>query len=236
MPDGIITNLTMVEQRRLEELLAALRTNVKISVLKGSRWMSEAFREEFTSRLLSQHVFLGNPLMESSFETAFQNAAQLAGLDVRPALPGQRFWDLEINGSYFSLKTSRAKGMRLDSLHVSKLTEAAWIQDCRTAQARREHTLNLFKKYTEQVESIFQFRYFPSRNLYELVEIPCHLFKQVLKLPKNQFSSEGPSINIPVGADPPDFILKLDRSDAKITLANIQKIKCLVHATWIIQP
>lgn len=197
--------------------------------------MTEVFSEGFTSRLLSQHVFLGNPLVEASFETAFINSAREAGFDVRPAPAGQRFWDLEINGSFFSLKTSKAKGMRLDTLHISKLTEAAWIQDCRTAQARREHTLDLFQEYTEQVESILQFRYFPAKELYELVEIPCGLFKQVLDLPKNHFSSEGPSINIPVGADPPDFTLKLDRSDAKITLANIQKAKCLVHATWEIQ-
>jgi DNA (cytosine-5)-methyltransferase 1 len=39
-------------------------------------------------------------------------------------------------------------------------------------------------------------------------------------------------INIPVGANPPDFTLKLDRSDAKITIANINKAKCKVHGTW----
>ncbi len=29
-----------------------------------------------------------------------------------------------------------------------------------------------------------------------------------------------------------DFTLKLDRSDAKITIANIRKALCMVHGTW----
>jgi hypothetical protein len=45
-------------------------------------------------------------------------------------------------------------------------------------------------------------------------------------------STDGPSIQIPVGQDPPDFTLKLDRSDSKITLANILKQNCVVHASW----
>jgi hypothetical protein len=37
------------------------------------------------------------------------------------------------------------------------------------------------------------------------------------------FSADGPTINIAVGKNPPDFTLKPDRSDAKITLANINE-------------
>jgi hypothetical protein len=68
--------------------------------------------------------------------------------------------------------------------------------------------------------------------MYELVEIPVSLFSQVLKVGRTHFSADGPTINIPIGKDPPDFTLKLDRSDAKITIANINKTLCLVHGTW----
>jgi hypothetical protein len=68
--------------------------------------------------------------------------------------------------------------------------------------------------------------------MYELVEVPVSLFSQVLEVSRKHFSADGPMINIPVGKDPPDFTLKLDRSDAKITIANINKGLCLVHGTW----
>ncbi len=117
-------------------------------------------------------------------------------------------------------------------MHISKLTEAAWIQDCRTAAKRRENTHQLFQEYCNEVDAIVQLRYFQALRRYELVEIPASLFSQVLHLGKVHFAADGPTINIPIGKDPPDFTLKLDRSDAKITLANINKDLCLVHGTW----
>ncbi|MDA3874827.1 MAG: hypothetical protein PF795_12815, partial [Kiritimatiellae bacterium] len=127
---------------------------------------------------------------------------------------------------------TKAKSLQNDSLHISKLTEAAWIQDCRTATSRQRRTLELFKVYTSEVDSIFQFRYFSDRNYYELVEIPVGLMEGIQQVPRKYFSTDGPSIQIPVGQDPPDFTLKLDRSDSKITLAKILKKNCIVHASW----
>ncbi len=130
------------------------------------------------------------------------------------------------------MKTTQAKDLRVDTLHISKLTEAAWIQDCRTSSDRMEHTKALFQDYQSSVHSIFQFRYFRRKDFYELVEIPTDLFQEIKNLSRSQFSADGPSINIPVGQVPPDFTLKLDRSDAKVTLANILKSKCILHGTW----
>ena len=45
---------------------------------------------------------------------------------------------------------------------------------------------------------------FQNRPL-ELVEIPVTLFAQVLKVGKVHFVADGPTINIPLGKDPPDF-------------------------------
>lgn len=137
-----------------------------------------------------------------------------------------------VDGRRLSLKSSKAKSLRIAKLHISKLTEAAWIQDCRTAAKRREHTHQLFRQYCDEVDAIVQLRYFQSRSLYELVEIPVSLFLQVLKVRKTHFSADDPTINIPIGKMPPDFTLKLDRSDAKITIANLNKGLCMVHGTW----
>lgn len=220
------------EVRRLSELLEALRYPCETWLNPASRFLEGGFFEEFSSRLLAQHVFPGHPMMQEIFDSAFMASAREARLEVNPANRGQRFWDVNVDGKSISLKTTKAKGLRLDTLHISKLTEAAWIQDCRTATARRDHTLDLFREYIDEVDSIFQFRYFARDAFYELVEIPVLLMTPILDIPRGSFPSDGPSITIPVGGETPDFTLKLDRSDAKITIANIRKERCTVHATW----
>lgn len=194
--------------------------------------MTHEFVDEFQSRLLSQHVFLGNPLFQQSFETAFITSARTAGFEVEPAPEGQRFWDIRVNGRRISLKSSKAKSMRADKLHISKLTEAAWIQDCRNAAHRRRMTIDLFSSYCDEVDEIIQLRYFEQVATYEMVGIEVPLFEPILDLAASHFSAGGPTINIPIGQIPPDFTLKLDRSDAKITIGNIRKDKCRVHGKW----
>jgi hypothetical protein len=175
---------------------------------------------------------MGAPLYQDSFDSAFIAACTHAGHKVEQAPAGQRFWDVTVDGKKISLKSTKARSLRDRKLHISKLTEAAWIQDCRTATKRREYTRRLFRNYCSQVDAIIQLRYFGSHKLYELVEIPVSLFSQVLEVGKAHFSADGPTINIPIGKNPPDFTLKLDRSDAKITIANINKELCLAHGTW----
>lgn len=105
------------------------------------------------------------------------------------------------------------------------------MSNCTEAEKRRLSEL-LAALRTPCVSVIFQFRYFSNRNFYELVEIPVRLMDGIQKVPRKYFSTDGPSIQIPIGQDPPDFTLKLDRSDSKITLANILKKNCVVHASW----
>ena len=222
----------VTEQRYLDELLAAMRGPCETSFPTASPIMSESFAQEFRATLLIQHYFLKAPLATNSFEAAFVRAARVAGHDVTPAPDGQRFWDVELDGRKISLKSTGAANLRVGTLHISKLCEAAWIQDMRSAALREEATKGLFADYTSRVDSIIQLRLFKKKSLYELVEIPTTLLAQVADVPRAEFAPDGPTIGIPVGKNPPDFTLKLDRSDAKVTLANINKDVCSVLGTW----
>ena len=234
MPDFSVS-VSSAEKRRLEEFLEALRTPCKVNLNPASFLAGGQFEAEFRSKLLAHHCFIGSPLFQQSFDSAFVSSCISAGLDVEQAPSGQRFWDLKLQGRRVSLKSTMAKSLRAETLHISKLTEAAWIQDCRSATKRQSLTFELFDAYCNEVDAIVQLRYFKRERTYELVEVPVSLFSQVLKIEKKHFSSDGPTIKIPVGKEPPDFILKLDRSDAKITVTGINKGLCLVHATWRIQ-
>lgn len=225
-------SVTPAEERRLKEFIGALRTKCSVEMNANSPFHTNLFENEFRSKLLTHHCFMGSPLFQESFDSAFIAACSHADHTVEKAPDGQRFWDVSIDGKRISLKSSKAKNLRQKNLHISKLTEAAWIQDCRTATKRRENTRRLFTEYCDEVDAIIQLRYFHALKRYELVEIPVHLFSQIMHVGLKHFSADGPTINIPVGKNPPDFTLKLDRSDAKITLANINKQLCMVHGVW----
>lgn len=222
------------EARRLREFVQALRTPCQVWINPHSSLNTPEFEAEFRSRLLAHHSFIGSPLFQESFDSAFLSACSHIGLEVQAAPDGQRFWDATIDHRNISLKSSKAKNLREGTLHISKLTEAAWIQDCRSAMKRRKHTFELFRKYCSEVHAIIQLRFFQHRQKYELVEIPVSLFTQILDLETRCFSADGPTIDIPVGQQPPDFTLKIDRSDAKITITNVRKELCVVHGTWIL--
>ena len=238
------------EQRYIAELLAAMRGPCEAAFSPVSEthteksfssettfpspapFLSDRFEKEFRTTLLIHHYFLRAPLATNSFEAAFVRAAHTAGHDIQQAPDGQRFWDVEMDGRRISLKSTAAANLRVRSLHISKLCEAAWIQDARSASHRENETKRLFSQYTRAVDAIIQLRLFKEKAFYEMVNVPTYLLAQVAAVPRTKFAPEGPSIGIPIGKDPPDFTLKLDRSDAKITLANINKLVCSVLGTW----
>ncbi len=240
------------EQKYLDELLAAMRgpceatfpASPDADALPELRFptdapsappppfLSKRFEKEFRTTLLIHHYFLRAPLAMTSFDAAFVRAARAGGHEIRKAPEGQRFWDVEMDGLRISLKSTAAKNLRVGTLHISKLCEAAWIQDARSASHREEKTKQLFAEYTATVHAIIQLRLFKKKGLYEMVRIPTSVLAQVADVPRVKFAPEGPSIGIPIGQDPPDFTLKLDRSDAKVTLANIDKRVCTVEGTW----
>lgn len=227
--------LDETERRYVDELLSAMRGPCEAQFPDASPLISAEFAKEFRATLLIHHYFLKAPLAMTSFEAAFVRAARAAGHTVNPAPDGQRFWDVDVDGKRISLKSTAAANLRVGLLHISKLCEAAWIQDMRSAALREEATKRLFAEYTGAVDSIIQLRLFKNRAFYELVEIPTDILAQVADVPRAEFAPDGPTIGIPVGKNPPDFTLKLDRSDAKVTLANINKNVCTVLGTWQLQ-
>jgi hypothetical protein len=228
-----ISNATPVERSAVDRLLACLRAPVDETINPNSDIATPAFAAEFKGRLLTQHLFVGTPLLDLTFERAFRESMATAGFSLGEHQGNTaRFWDCQIGGQRFSLKSTQAKSLSPAKATISKLTEAAWIQDCRTAAKRREKTLALFSEYLSSVDRLIQIRYFESTRTYELLEIPMPLFVAIKKVPQTCYRADGPTIGIPVGQIPPDFTLVLDRSDAKVTIRNVLVEKCIVHARW----
>jgi len=102
-------DITESEERRVSEFLAALRSPCIVTQNKDSYLVSDAFENEFRSRLLANHCFIGSPLFQESFDSAFIAASEFAGFKVARAPEGQRFWDVSINDKRISLKSGLLK-------------------------------------------------------------------------------------------------------------------------------
>ena len=124
----------------------------------------------------------------------------------------------------------------MTQLHISKLTEASWIQDARTARDRRQLTQALFRSYQEEVTHIVMLRPFrmvtdDTPEMYQLVEIPTTIFDSIHDATLADFASDAPSVRC-LADGKPVATVSLDRSDAKITVRRIQLEACTVHAEW----
>ena len=211
----------------------------------GQTWITaEPDWIEYFGLLISAHHGLAvDALKETGFENAFRDACETVGWSVDP--PGsatQRFLDLTVETPdgqrrRLSLKSTAAKRMSKSTVEISKLTEAAWIQDVRSAKTRRVETLALFEKYCNAVDAIVMLRAFrndpqsiPYR--YQLVEIPSSIFASLRSLPLSEFEADGPTLDCSFRGDAAAARVSLDRSDAKVTVKQIKLSACVIHEEW----
>ena len=214
-----------------------------------STWINaeQDWIEHFGLTISAHHGITTEALGLTSFETAFRSTCEAVDWALDP--PGsatQRFVDLTVEASdglerRLSLKSTAAQRLSETTAHISKLTEAAWIQDVRSARTRREHTLELFEEYCAAVDAIVMLRAFrvdrtrmPHR--YQLIEISTAIFESLADAPQTAFDADGPTIDCAYGGNPAAARVSLDRSDAKITVKQIQLSVCDIHAEWELQP
>ncbi len=203
---------------------------------------SEEWIEYFGLALSVHHSATTEPLGLSAFETVFRNACDhLDWLIDPPGSKTQRFVDLTVQPGAeperrLSLKSTAARNLSKTSLHISKLTEAAWIQDARTARDRRNLTQELFRQYQAAVTHIVMLRAFREGphevpSLYQLVEVPASIFDSVQTARLDVFSRDAPLIECQAEGNAV-AVVAVDRSDAKITVRRVQLSACTVHAEW----
>ena len=225
-------------------VVASLSNPPSADIRAQGTWLTgvAAWIEYFGLALSVHHSATTEPLGLTAFESVFRNACQHVGWRVDPpGSPTQRFVDLTVKAGSgpvrrLSLKSTAARNLREHSAHISKLTEGAWIQDQRTATGRRNQMRELFRQYQAAVSSIVMLRAFrrgtdamPDR--YQLLEIPSGIFDAVQQAPLDLFHRDDPEIECEVAGELA-AVVKVDRSDAKITIRRIQLSACTVHAEW----
>lgn len=203
-----------------------------------SSWLAtESWMEEFTTRLKAHHALNDEPLSREHFEAAFNSSSHNCGWVTTPQdTPTQRFIDTTIAADgrslNLSLKASSARRMLRDRIDISKLTEAAWLQDARRQVDRHRKLLEVFRQIRAACDSILILRGFRGASHegieYELAEIETTLFEAVEQLTVSD--AQRGTIYVPTSASSA-FKVGLDRSDAKIKLS-IPRGSYFVHAVW----
>ena len=239
-----IDGLSDTATRFVTRMVASLSSPPTSTIKETNAWISGSsdWVEYFGLALSVHHGTTIDALGLNGYETVFANACESVGWKVeRAESMTQRFSDLTVTdivneSRKLSLKSTAALKISKRSAHISKLTEAAWIQDTRSARVRRRLTLELFREYTNAVDSIMMLRAFRKKNeipeRYQLVEIPTAIFHSLQNSTQSQFNSDGPRVYCSYGGQEHAAEVVLDRSDAKITIRNINLNVCSVHAEW----
>lgn len=234
-----IDSLGTEEVEVVNDFVDALLQPVDEKLLAGSWLTSAKWSEAFLTRLRAHHALSRVPLGKTQFEAAFEYACEAAGWTVTSSTSAtQRFFDTTItipgkSPKLLSLKSSSAKRMNKDSVDISKLTEAAWIQDARKQSDRRDKIVELFRDYRSSTDGIVMLRGFPKGAdsvFYELLEIPSALLKPVdlLDIKTAQLGT----IPVPPQSQSPYMKIGIDQSDGKIKLSGIKLTVCSVHGRW----
>ena len=225
--------------RIVDSLISPLQAEV------SDTWLGQTLGwiEYFGLTISVHHGTTTEPLGLAGFEVAFRNACDAVGWTVdKRGSATQRFVDMSVRTNdgeerKLSLKSTAAQRMSETTAHISKLTEAAWIQDVRSARTRRDHTLDLFRQYQSAVDAIVILRAFrPDRTAvpskYQLLEVATEIFASLEDAPLEAFAADGPTIDCAFQGDPAAARVSLDRSDAKITVKHIKLSACTIHAEW----
>ena len=239
-----LDGLSPVKVSFVAKVIEALANPPELNVRSAGTWLTEnpEWTEYFGLALSVHHGTTTEPLRLTAFETVFRNACEHMGWNLLP--PGsqtQRFIDMTVSPRpgmtlHLSLKSTAAKNLSKTSLHISKLTEASWIQDIRKASQRRSETIKLFRAYRQAVSQIMMLRAFRDKHeappyLYQLVEVPVSIFNGIEDAPVDAFAIDGPRVPCTVDGKQVATVA-LDRSDAKITVSGIRLSACIVHAEW----
>lgn len=231
---AVVHQLDDTQVAKLLDVARVMAQPIDEIINTNSELLRPEFVSEFRARLQAHHATHTTPMDRLGFENAFLSASRSSGLHTAEA-PSRttRFYDATIADEKFALKTEGAKSMKPDKLHISKLSEAAWIQDMRSARKRYDKSMAFIDDFLAAVDRIFVLRYYQASPMphYELVEIPVGHFKRIKELTVSDFDSDAPRVLISdAKGDLMEF--RLDRSDSKITIGKIEKSRCVVHAEW----
>ncbi len=209
-------------------------------VRPGDFLLPEAY-EYFAMRLAAHHAYSASVLKKENFEHILEAAFARTGTPTkRPNSMTLRGADLTVGNTTLSLKTEAARNLSAKFITISKLMEAAWIKQTTSADDVPAYIASMVMPHFENYDRIFMLRSYPDRERngfvrYDLREIPKDILEAVGSLTGGDFKT--PTRTRTTSADVRvngrrAFRFRLDGSDDKLTINNLDVDLCPLHAWW----
>ena len=195
----------------------------------------------FGVRLQAHHAYSTNVLKKENFEHILEQSFLRTGVPVqRQNSMTVRGADLMVGNVRLSLKTEAAKGLRSGAITISKLMEAAWIKQITSTDDIPGYIQSMVLPHFSNYDRIFILRsYGDTENQgfvrYDLHEIPVGLLYGIGNLTAADFSplTKTRTTSAAVfSGNVEAFRFRLDGSDDKLTITNLQIGLCPLHAWW----
>ena len=213
----------------------------QVSSLERADFLNEEAFEYFSMRLAAHHASSSVVLKKENFEHILEQAFRRAGVDAaRANSMTERGADLTIGGTTLSLKTEAAKNLRLESITISKLMEAAWIKGITSTDDIPPQVGSMVMPHFDNYDRIFILRSYPDPERggsirYDLREIPKDVLRRVGSLTGSDFSpltrTRTTSAEVVIDGRRA-FKFRLDGSDDKLTINYLDVALCPLHAWW----
>ncbi|MDP1668828.1 hypothetical protein [Phaeovulum sp.] len=201
--------------------------------------------EFFSVRLAMHHASSGVPLKKENFEHILEMAFKRAGVAAqRSNSMTERGADLKVGDVTLSLKTEAAKGLKPAWITISKLMEAAWIKTITTTEDIPRLVQSMVLPHFQNYDRIFILRTYPNPQRkgairYDLNEIPRDLLDMIGHLDASDYSAltrtRTTSADVVMNGRVA-FKFRLDGSDDKLTITNLDVRLCPLHAWWSLMP
>ena len=252
MPGDAEKKVEIADVARLLEGLSPVQVEVVHAIVKGfseeqvsellrTDFLTEAAFEYFSMRLAAHHAYSSNVLKKENFEHILEQAFKRTGIDAAKAdSMTARGADLAVGGVMLSLKTEAARGLQATRITISKLMEAAWIKQVTSTDDVPVFIDKMVLPHFTNYERIFILRSYGDHERkgyirYDLHEIPKALFEQIGSLKAADFSpltrTRTTSAQVSFGGSPA-FRFRLDGSDDKLTINQLDTALCPLHAWW----
>jgi hypothetical protein len=215
----------------------------QVSELVLTDFLPDAVFEYFSMRLAAHHASSAVPLKKENFEHVLEQAfVWTGGTAQRAKSMTERGADLTVNGTTLSLKTEAARHTNPAKITISKLMEAAWIKGIRSKEDIPPQLHSMVMPHFENYDRIFTLRSYRDREReghirYDLREIPRALLQKIGTLQASDFSDLTPTRTTSAEIRENGrcaFKFRLDGSDDKLTITQLDVTFCPLHAWWSI--
>lgn len=234
-----IPELSSYRLQLVDKVVGVFQTPKTFSRNQNSSLVTSQVLEDFGDVLRLHHAFSREPFSKDKFEYALERVLIESRFLASLAPRGSRGYDIEIGEERFSLKTEAAKGIKENTIHISKFMELGggqWGSDPSDLNGLRQQFLNNLGG----IQRILILRALqkgaPSYR-YELVEIPKQLLAKAAngRLEMKLDSSQTPKPGYCYVEEGGELLFSLyfdGGGERKLQIKGLRKALCVVHGTW----